>query len=165
MPLENNIDLLKENTDDVITKLVESQDIEEIKRLTQLFNVNQMKKDAIRVIKLNDILDKLDDQVSERVEKYPDQFSNIDLLKYVDTIQQTINKSNQTITSINQTPLIQLNQQNNIVQVSDDVLTRESREKIVNIVKQFLENSQKSPEIIDIGQDEVVYYNNEEEEQ
>lgn len=165
MPLENNIDLLKENTDDVITKLVESQDIEEIKRLTQLFNVNQMKKDAIRVIKLNDILDKLDDQVSERVEKYPDQFSNIDLLKYVDTIQQTINKSNQTITSINQTPLIQLNQQNNIVQVSDDALTRESREKIVNIVKQFLENSQKSPEIIDIGQDEVVYYNNEEEEQ
>ena len=165
MPLENNIDLLKENTDDVITKLVESQDIEEIKRLTQLFNVNQMKKDAIRVIKLNDILDKLDDQVSERVEKYPDQFSNIDLLKYVDTIQQTINKSNQTITSINQTPLIQLNQQNNIVQVSDDALTRESREKIVNIVKQFLENSQKSPEIIDIGQDEVVYYTNEEEEQ
>ena len=165
MPLENNIDLLKENTDDVITKLVESQDIEEIKRLTQLFNVNQMKKDAIRVIKLNDILDKLDDQVSERVEKYPDQFSNIDLLKYVDTIQQTINKSNQTITSINQTPLIQLNQQNNIVQVSDDALTRESREKIVNIVKQFLENSQNSPEIIDIGQDEVVYYNNEEEEQ
>lgn len=165
MALENNIDLLKENTDDVITKLVESQDIEEIKRLTQLFNVNQMKKDAIRVIKLNDILDKLDDQVSERVEKYPDQFSNIDLLKYVDTIQQTINKSNQTITSINQTPLIQLNQQNNIVQVSDDALTRESREKIVNIVKQFLENSQKSPEIIDIGQDEVVYYNNEEEEQ
>ena len=165
MALENNIDLLKENTDDVITKLVESQDIEEIKRLTQLFNVNQMKKDAIRVIKLNDILDKLDDQVSERVEKYPDQFSNIDLLKYVDTIQQTINKSNQTITSINQTPLIQLNQQNNIVQVSDDALTRESREKIVNIVKQFLENSQKSPEIIDIGQDEVVYYNNEEEKQ
>lgn len=165
MAIENNIELLKENTDDVVSKLIESQDIEEIKRLTQLFNVNQMKKDAIRVIKLNDILDKLDNQVSERVEKYPDQFSNIDLLKYVDTIQQTINKSNQTITNINQTPLIQLNQQNNIVQVSEDALTRESREKIVNIVKQFLENSQKSPEIIDIKQDEVVYYNNEEEEQ
>ena len=165
MAIENNIELLKENTDDVVSKLIESQDIEEIKRLTQLFNVNQMKKDAIRVIKLNDILDKLDDQVSERVEKYPDQFSNIDLLKYVDTIQQTINKSNQTITNINQTPLIQLNQQNNIVQVSEDALTRESREKIVNIVKQFLENSQKSSEIIDIKQDEVVYYNNEEEEQ
>lgn len=165
MAIENNIELLKENTDDVVSKLIESQDIEEIKRLTQLFNVNQMKKDAIRVIKLNDILDKLDNQVSERVEKYPDQFSNIDLLKYVDTIQQTINKSNQTITNINQTPLIQLNQQNNIVQVSEDALTRESREKIVNIVKQFLENSQKSPEVIDIKQDEVVYYNNEEEEQ
>lgn len=163
--MSNNLELLKEKTDDVVTKLIESQDADEIKRLTQLFNVNQMKKDAIRVIKLNDILDKLDDQVSERVEKYPEQFSNTDLLNYVNTIQQTISKSNQTITNINQTPLIQLNQQNNIVQVSEDTLTRESREKIINMVKQFLDSQEKDSEIIDISQEDVVYYGNEEEEQ
>lgn len=163
--MSDNLELLKEKTDDVVTKLIESQDVDEIKRLTQLFNVNQMKKDAIRVIKLNDILDKLDDQVSERVEKYPEQFSNTDLLNYVNTIQQTISKSNQTITNINQTPLIQLNQQNNIVQVSEDTLTRESREKIINMVKQFLDSQEKDSEIIDISQEDVVYYGNEEEEQ
>lgn len=163
--MSDNLELLKEKTDDVVTKLIESQDADEIKRLTQLFNVNQMKKDAIRVIKLNDILDKLDDQVSERVEKYPEQFSNTDLLNYVNTIQQTISKSNQTITNINQTPLIQLNQQNNIVQVSEDTLTRESREKIINMVKQFLDSQEKDSEIVDISQEDVVYYGNEEEEQ
>lgn len=163
--MSDSFDLLKADTDEVVAKLVETQDVDELKRLTQLFNVNQMKKDAIRVVKLNDILDKLDNQVSERVEKHPDQFSNNDLLNYVNTIQQTINKSNQAITNINQTPLIQLNQQNNIVQVSDDTLTRESREKIINMVRQFLDSKDTNVEIVDIPEENVVYYDNEEDKQ
>lgn len=163
--MSDSFDLLKADTDEVVAKLVETQDVDELKRLTQLFNVNQMKKDAIRVVKLNDILDKLDNQVSERVEKHPDQFSNNDLLNYVNTIQQTINKSNQAITNINQTPLIQLNQQNNIVQVSEDTLTRESREKIINMVRQFLDSKDTNVEIVDIPEENVVYYDNEEDKQ
>ena len=155
MMTDNSVDILKDNTDDVISKLIESQDAEEIKRLTQLFNVNQMKKDAIRIVKLN--------QVSERVEKYPDLFSNADLLNYVNTIQQTITKSNQTISNINQIPLIQLNQQNNIVQVSDDILTRESREKILNVVKQFLDNPVDSGKIVNVAREDVVYYDDKED--
>lgn len=161
----NKLDVLKTNTDGIVEQLIESQDAEEIKRLTQLFNVNQMKKDAIRVIKLNDILDKLDNQVSERVEKHPEQFSNNDLLNYVNTIQQTINKSSQTISNIDQTPLIQLNQQNNIVNLNDDTsFSRESREKILSVVQQLLKQSENVPTTFNSTEDNVVYYDNDGEE-
>ena len=134
--------------------MINSQDSDEIQRLTQLFNVNQMKKDALRVLKLNEILDRLDDQVAERVENHPDQFSNADLLNYVNAIQQNISKSAQNVGTLNQTPLIQFNQQNNI-NVDGEVLNRESREKIVDIVRQFL-NSEKP---IEIEPENVIYYN------
>lgn len=151
-------ELLVQSTDEVVSQLVETNDADEIKRLTQLFNVNQMKKDAIRTLKLNDMLDKLDDQVLKRIETHPDQFSNADLLNYLNTIQQNINKSAQNISSLNQTPLIQLNQQNNIM-VSNE-FNRESREKIISAVKQFLEFSNNDEN----GDGDVVYYDNEEVE-
>lgn len=152
--------LLENSSEEVVSKLIESQDADEIQRLTQLFNVNQLKKDALRVLKLNDILDKLDDQVAERVEKYPDQFSNADLLNYVNAVQQNISKSAQNVGTLNQTPLIQFNQQNNI-SVEGAELNRESREKIVDIVRQFL-NSEKS---VEIEPENVIYYNDEGDEQ
>lgn len=152
--------LLESSSEEVVSKLIESQDADEIQRLTQLFNVNQLKKDALRVLKLNDILDKLDDQVAERVEKYPDQFSNADLLNYVNAVQQNISKSAQSVGTLNQTPLIQFNQQNNI-SVEGAELNRESREKIVDIVRQFL-NSEKS---VEIEPENVIYYNDEGDEQ
>lgn len=151
-------ELLVQSTDEVVSQLVETNDADEIKRLTQLFNVNQMKKDAIRTLKLNDMLDKLDDQVLKRIETHPDQFSNADLLNYLNTIQQNINKSAQNISSLNQTPLIQLNQQNNIM-VSNE-FNRESREKIISAVKQLLEFSNNDEN----GDGDVVYYDNEEVE-
>ena len=151
--------LLESSSEEVVSKLIESQDADEIQRLTQLFNVNQLKKDALRVLKLNDILDKLDDQVAERVEKYPDQFSNADLLNYVNAVQQNISKSAQSVGTLNQTPLIQFNQQNNI-SVEGTELNRESREKIVDIVRQFL-NSEKS---VEIEPENVIYYNDEGDE-
>lgn len=147
-------ELLETSSEEVVSQLINSQDSDEIQRLTQLFNVNQMKKDALRVLKLNEILDRLDDQVAERVENHPDQFSNADLLNYVNAIQQNISKSAQNVGTLNQTPLIQFNQQNNI-NVDGEVLNRESREKIVDIVRQFL-NSDKS---IEIEPENVIYYN------
>ena len=158
--MDDKKDLLVQSTDEVMSQLIESQDSEEIKRLTQLFNVNQMKKDALRTIKLNDILDKLDEQVSERVSSHPDQFSNTDLLNYVNTIQQTISKTSQTLKNIDQTPLIQFNQQNNVINLDDNTLTRESREKILNAVQQLLDYAEKE-NIVDVTEDSVVYYDKE----
>lgn len=149
---------LELSSEEVAAKLAEARDMDELQRLTQLFNINQAKRDALRVLKLNDILNKLDDQVSERVEKHPDQFSNADLLNYVNAVQQSINKSSQSVNGLSQTPLIQLNQQNNVVNVGGEELTRKSREKVLETVRQFLNLSEKSLEAVDVEDVNGVYY-------
>lgn len=156
--MSDNDKQLVEATNEVINQLVASNEPDEIKRLTQMFNVNQMKKDAIRVARLNDMLDKLDNQVLERIETQPDQFSNRDLIDYLNTIQNTITKSTQNVVNVNQAPLIQLNQTNNVVNVGED-FNRESRSKIIDVVQQFLELSKESENIIDVEQENEVYYN------
>lgn len=151
---------LKTDTEEVVSQLVQSTEAEEIKRLTQLFNVNQMKKDAIRAVKLNDMLEKLDDRVLERIETSGDEMSNRDLIDYVNTVQQSISKSTQNVVNINQTPLIQFNQQNNVVNVGGAPLTRESRSKIIDVVQQLL---QGSGDVLDLTAADAVYYSKEDE--
>lgn len=151
---------LKTDTEQVVSQLVQSTEADEIKRLTQLFNVNQMKKDAIRTIKLNDMLDKLDDRVLERIETYGDEMSNRDLIDYVNTVQQSISKASQKVTEIDQTPLIQLNQQNNIVNVTTPQFNKESRSKIIEAVQQLLQNPDA---ILDLSETNDVYYNEEDD--
>ena len=149
---------LKTNTEDVVSQLVQSNEADEIKRLTQLFNVNQMKKDAIRTVKLNDMLDKLDTKILDRIENSADDMSNRDLIDYVNTVQQSISKSAQNVANINQTPLIQFNQQNNVVNVGQGQFTRESRGKIIDIVQQLL---QGTDDLSNHTEENAVYYNEE----
>jgi len=149
---------LKTNTEDVVSQLVQSSEADEIKRLTQLFNVNQMKKDAIRTVKLNDMLDKLDTKILDRIENSADDMSNRDLIDYVNTVQQSISKSAQNVANINQTPLIQFNQQNNVVNVGQGQFTRESRGKIIDIVQQLLQGTN---DLSNHAEENAVYYNEE----
>ena len=149
---------LKTDTENVVSQLVQSSEADEIKRLTQLFNVNQMKKDAIRTVKLNDMLDKLDTKILDRIENSADDMSNRDLIDYVNTVQQSISKSAQNVANINQTPLIQFNQQNNVVNVGQGQFTRESRGKIIDIVQQLL---QGTDDLSNHTEENAVYYNEE----
>lgn len=149
---------LKTSTEDVVSQLVQSSEADEIKRLTQLFNVNQMKKDAIRTVKLNDMLDKLDTKILDRIENSADDMSNRDLIDYVNTVQQSISKSAQNVANINQTPLIQFNQQNNVVNVGQGQFTRESRGKIIDIVQQLLRGTD---DLSNHTEENAVYYNEE----
>lgn len=149
---------LKTSTEDVVSQLVQSSEADEIKRLTQLFNVNQMKKDAIRTVKLNDMLDKLDTKILDRIENSADDMSNRDLIDYVNTVQQSISKSAQNVANINQTPLIQFNQQNNVVNVGQGQFTRESRGKIIDIVQQLLQGTN---DLSNHAEENAVYYNEE----
>lgn len=146
----------------IVDKIVNSDSPEEIDDLIKLFNLNQTKKEIVRIEKLNNILDNVTDEISGRLSVSPEEFSNLDLLKYNDTIHQNLMKANQIINKTDVSPLIQLNQQNNIINMSEDYLSRESREKILNAVKQVLDYS-KDEKVINIEEDDIVYYNNEEE--
>ena len=133
IPLDNQ-------TAKVTNELIEEQDLDKVKNLTKLFNLNQAKRNAIRVMKLNSLLDKVSDQMIERFNKKPGEFSNKELLDYMSVVQSTIDRANKSIELVDQTPAIVINQQNNQVNIDNSpVLDRESRMRVVEAVKGIMQ--------------------------
>ena len=140
----NLIPLDKAN-EELAQKIVEEKDLEEVKNLTHAFNLNQMKKNVMRVLKFNSLLDKVSDQMLERFEKCPGQFSNDELLSYLSTTQNAIDRANKSIALVDEAPAIQINQVN-INSESD--IDRESKERIMRAVQALLNKSKEVDENI-----------------
>ena len=49
---------LDSDADEIANKIMQETDDSSIKNLTHLFNLNQAKKNALRILKLNSLLDK-----------------------------------------------------------------------------------------------------------
>lgn len=148
---------LDESTNKLAQDIIKEQDIDNIKNLMHLFNVSQAKKNVLRVLKLNDLLDKVQDQMVERFEKKPGEFSNADLLNYMQVAQQAIDRANKSLTLVDETPAITMNQLNVSISGQDtDTLSRESREKVTeainNIMKKLKLNEQEHDDVVEIAE-------------
>lgn len=142
---------LDNQTKQIAQEILDEQDIERVKDLTNLFNLNAQKRNVMRVIKMNELLDKVTDQVVERFEKRPDNFSNEDLIKYMQVTENAIDRANKNLNLVEETPAIQYLQQNNVNITIDNGLDRDARERVMDAVKAFLAHSSQT-----LPQDEVV---------
>jgi hypothetical protein len=70
----------------------------------------------------------------ERVTKRADQFSNKELLDYVNVITVAAEKAAKQIGLVEEIPLIQINTQNNIQVNEVSSLSKESRQKVMDAV-------------------------------
>ena len=125
-------------------QIIEEKDIDKAQELVKLFNLNQCKKNALRLIKLNNLYDKVSDQMIERFEKRPGEFTNTDLLNYLNTTQNAIDKASKALNLIDETPAITLNQVN--IGVSENTLDSESRTKVLNAVNSILQKIKQKEE-------------------
>ena len=135
-------------------KLLEETDIDNIKNIINLFNLNIKKKDIVRTAKLNDLQEKVYNQMDKRLTYKSDEFSNADLLNYYKTIQESINKADTTLDKVD-TPSIQIVQNQLNINNSEDVLNKDSRKKIVDLVQKFMKLSEQQPEVVN---DDEEYY-------
>ena len=147
---------LDKNTKDIAQRILDEQDIDKVKDLTNLFNLNSQKRNVMRVMKMNELLDKVTDKVVTRFDEYPDNFSNEDLLKFMQVTENAIDRANKQLNLIDDTPPIQLTQNNqvNINLVTE--LPRESRERVLQFVKSALgQNYIPEQEIIKLKDEEI----------
>lgn len=122
---------------EVLAKLVEEEDLDKIKDLTHLFNVNQTKRNALRVNTLNDVQDALVNQMLERLSKHPDNFDNRDIADWMKTIQMVIDNNSKSVAQVDDIPTI-TSQQNTQVNINIvDSMSRESRERIMEVIEQL----------------------------
>ena len=148
--MDNNVTKvnIEDKTNSLVDTIINEDDIDKTKQLLNLFNVNIAKKNTIRVMKVDKLLDKVTDEALKRVEERPDEINNKDLLNYASVAQNQIDKSMQIIKSINETPTIQLNQDNSVnINITQPELSRESRERILKAVEQIMNSKE---DVVDV---------------
>lgn len=143
--------IAQEQQGEVLEKLVQAEDMDQIKDLTHLFNASQTKRNALRIQALNDVQDALVKQMADRLATQPHNFNNTDIANWMKTVQQVMDTSQKGVDQVDALPTITY-QQNNNTQVNvnvADTLSRESRERVAEAVKKILQNVQNdSSEIV-----------------
>lgn len=144
-----NTEPLDSRTQKIAQEILDTEDIDKVKDLTNLFNLNTKKRNVMRVLKMTQLLDSVTDKVIERFEKTPDNFSNEDLLKYMQVTENAIDKANKNLDMVEETPAIQF-QQNNQVNINiDRGLNRDSRAKVTEAVEAILKKLQNNEQVIE----------------
>lgn len=135
---------LDSKNNEIAQKILDAETVEETKDLTALFNLNSQKRNVLRVLKMNNLLDKVTDQIIERFEKNPNLFTNEDLLKYMQVTENAIDRANKNLNMVEETPPIQLLQQNQVNININQGLNRESRQRVIETVQAILNSSQNN---------------------
>ena len=126
---------MEDNNVDLKNKLIATTDKKEIEDIINLFNLDIIKKNAIRTSVYSDMIDKIIDEMGERIEKYPGQFSNKDLLDYLTAMQGSLNKTQVDSSSV---PIIAV-QNNNIINLDPlSGFNRESKDRMRDVLKSIL---------------------------
>ena len=139
-------------------KLIKTNDFDELNEIVEMFNLDLQKKNLIRGVKLSEVQDKVVDQLSMRLTERADNFSNEDLIKYLKTIQETLNKTTVTTDDI-KAPTIQVNQQVNVDNVNN--FNAESRKRILSAVNSIMNGDTEELKIL---QGNIIQGDDEEDE-
>lgn len=126
--------------DELVNQLITTNDSSDIENIINLFNFNMKKKNILRVNTYNNLLDKVIDEVVERFDKHSDEFSNKELLDYLNSIQTfAYNKQDLTDVQIPSITLNTINMTNNIN--SFDSIDIDSRKRIQDAIQNIINNS------------------------
>lgn len=155
-PLNTEIARLEQSTEQLAANILQEQDVEQTKQLIHLFNLHMSKKNVTRLMTLNKLLDDVYSQMAVRLEKKADEFNNSDLVTYTKVLQDSVEKSNRLVNQIDESPVININHTDNAVNInlnSASSLDRDSRERIMDAVKTYLERVQKET----VSEKDVIY--------
>lgn len=161
---ENNpITTVDNDAADLINKIAQAKNNDELQNLYQQFNINNTKKNAIRVAQLNNLLDKVNNEAEERLTKRADQISNKEILDYMNAIGNQIERSQKLVDEIKDITAVQFNNttQNtvniNVGESANLKLDKQSRDKITDIIFMILkENIDESKPVEVIEEPKVV---------
>lgn len=134
---------------ELMKKIVEAPSRQELQKQFDLFNINQSKKNALRVVKLSNLLDKVEDQAIDRFERRPDQVSNKELLEYMNVVSNQIERAQKSVDSLKDVPAIHITNQRNELNINvGPELDRDSKERVMDVISVLLKQVQKEALII-----------------
>ena len=155
---------LNEEAKALIAQIIAEKNEQKARDLTQLFNANQNKKTMVRVNKLSDLLDTITDQALTRFTSRPDEISNKELFDGLKIVQDLIERGQKQVSGAGETPLIQVNQQTNEVNIggTSSNLNRDSRERVKSAVLSLLSSinttatTETGTDVIEVVPEEIT---------
>ena len=140
---------LVQEGNDITKNILQENDPAKLEDLTNLFNINQKKKNIARINRLSNLLELIDTEAIERITAYPDAVDNDQLISYMNATQNAIKISNNNVTQ--EAPLIQINNTKTEISVNTESsgLDRASRARVLEVVNSIL-NSAKSEDVVDV---------------
>lgn len=133
-----DVSQLSNQTQSLAQQIVQEQNIDKAKDLIALFNAASSKQNVVRILNLNKLLDLITSKVQERIEKRGDELTPQELLQSLQVISNSIDRANKELNQVADAPAIQLNQNNQINVNISDTLSRDSRERIMDVVKNII---------------------------
>lgn len=153
---KSSLTTLDNDVNNVIEKAITEQDPQKVKDLTNLFTMHMNKKNMVRMVKLNNLLDNVVDQSLTRFENNPNNFSNKELIDYMNVVQKTSDAAFNQLKEINESPTIQVNN-NTEINIGDqskgklDNLNRDSRKRILDTIDAILKsNNTDHEDVVDV---------------
>lgn len=143
----NEISIVQLDTteQELVTKIIQAPTRDELQKQFDLFNMNQSKKNALRIVKLNGLLDKVEDQAIERFQKRPDQISNKELLEFMNVISGQIDRAQKHVDALSAAPAIAITAQKTDVTINvGDNLDRDSKERVMDAISSLLKQVKNS---------------------
>lgn len=161
---------LDEQEEKIVDSIIKAPSQKELQAQFDLFNINQSKKNALRIIKLNSLLDKVENQAIERFDRRPDQVSNKELLDYMQVVATQIDRSQKFIDTLKDKPMIKVNNQKNEVNINiGSELDRDSKERVMDAIQVLLKQlNENEPEVVDAqveDTEEKTVYNEDKNEE
>lgn len=144
--IDNSIALLPldKQEEKIVQEIIKAPSQQELQAQFDAFNMNQSKKNALRIIKLNSLLDKVEDQAIERFEKKPDQVSNKELLEYMTVVAGQIDRSQKYIDTLKDRPMIKVTDKSQNVNINIGTeLNKDSKERVMDAIQGLLKQLSK----------------------
>lgn len=154
------LSLAKSKQEGLIKNIIEEDNVDKLKDLTHLFNAHQTKRQILRTNALNDLQDALVGQMLEKLNQVPDNFNNTDIANWMRVVTQALDATQKSVSQIDTVPIVNIQQNNQINLNSVGTLSKESRDKISEVLNQILKKD-KNP--IDLDDDKDVLYSDESE--
>lgn len=145
LPSVELLPVVKQQDDKLISEILQESDVDKLKDLTHLFNAFQTKRQVLRVNALNDVQDALVQQMADRLREQPHNFANADIAAWLKTTQLALDSARRDIGTIDDVPTITYQNNTQINVNVEDTLSRESREKILDVLNQILSSSKITP--------------------
>lgn len=147
---------LAEDTRNIVQDIIKEDNVDNLKDLTKLFNIMIAKKNAVRMMQLNELLDAVNEEALSRVINTPELIKDKDLSVYMAQALNQMEKATKTFEALDDTPAIQLNQQTNNVNIN---LSSDSKERILEVIKLLTQQQEvednNSQEVIDTSYSEL----------